>query len=308
VGGVAPPALVPRSGGRASGPVRRASAHGAPGDFARRLERAGAIEPSEPIRAPLALLVDVLEHQLERASSTEVVGAVGRVAEAVATNRLLDRFPLLHLEAAIEALCGEIERAADRLGASPATPAPLEEAGRALGAGARREAVQTWLDDPSLLDPRTSFWIAVAAAPILEGAAANLEPPSKAEWSSSACPACGGPPQVSVIEERSGEFMVGAPRQLVCSRCALWWSFARATCPWCGEDNSKKLSGFASEQAPYARIDVCDTCRAYMKTFDLREPGGKDVVPLVDDVATLTLDVWAHEQGLGRPSLSLAGV
>jgi FdhE protein len=56
------------------------------------------------------------------------------------------------------------------------------------------------------------------------------------------------------------------------------------------------------------RIDACDTCRAYVKTFDLRESGGKDVVPLVDDVATLTLDVWAHEQGLRRSGVSLAGV
>jgi FdhE protein len=56
------------------------------------------------------------------------------------------------------------------------------------------------------------------------------------------------------------------------------------------------------------RIDACDTCRAYVKTFDLRERGGKDVVPLVDDVATLTLDVWAHEQGLQRSGVSLAGV
>ena len=44
------------------------------------------------------------------------------------------------------------------------------------------------------------------------------------------------------------------------------------------------------------------------RIIDLRERGGKDIVPLVDDVATLTLDVWAHEQGLQRSGVSLAGV
>jgi formate dehydrogenase maturation protein FdhE len=53
---------------------------------------------------------------------------------------------------------------------------------------------------------------------------------------------------------------------------------------------------------------VCDTCRGYVKTFDLRKKGAGAVIPLVDDVATLTLDVWAHEKGLTRPAVSLAGV
>jgi formate dehydrogenase maturation protein FdhE len=53
---------------------------------------------------------------------------------------------------------------------------------------------------------------------------------------------------------------------------------------------------------------VCDTCASYMKTFDLREKGARDMVPLVDDVGTLSLDIWAHENGLQRPGLSLAGV
>lgn len=56
------------------------------------------------------------------------------------------------------------------------------------------------------------------------------------------------------------------------------------------------------------RIEACDTCRSYIKTFDLRQPGARDIVPLVDDVASATLDLWALDQGLQRPVRSLAGV
>jgi FdhE protein len=56
------------------------------------------------------------------------------------------------------------------------------------------------------------------------------------------------------------------------------------------------------------RIDGCDTCGGYVKTFDLREDASREVVPLVDDVASLALDVWATSRGLSRPVRSLAGV
>jgi FdhE protein len=171
-----------------------------------------------------------------------------------------------------------------------------------------RELAEGWLDDTTLLDGRIAAWIGVAAGPVLELAAAAVKPLSKEEWSGPACPACGSLPQVSVIREESGEFMAGSPRFLVCGRCAMWWSFARATCPSCGEDDSRRVGAFSPEGERWIRIDACDTCRGYVKTFDLREPGGKDIVPLVDDVASLTLDVWAHEQGLHRAGVSLAGV
>ena len=226
------------------------------------------------------------------------------------SNRLVEHFPLLNLGASVETVVEEIPIAVDAL-RPPSAPGPLWEAGKDLVARnglERRDLVEGWLDDPTLLDSRIAAWIAVAAGPVLELATAALKPISKEEWSGPACPACGGLPQVSVIREQSGEFMAGSPRHLVCGRCALWWCFARATCPWCGEDDSRRVGSFSPEGERLVRIDACDTCHSYVKTFDLREQGGRDVVPLVDDVATLTLDVWAHEKGLRRSGVSLAGV
>jgi formate dehydrogenase maturation protein FdhE len=274
------------------------------------LARAEAVERSAASAAPLAFLSAVLRHQRERAATVSVQTGAARVGAASAINQLVDSFPLLDLAASVDTVVEEIPTAVGAL-RKPVAPGPLEDAGAALiarGGVEQRQLVESWLDDPSLLDPRIAAWIAVAAGPVLELAAAAVKPPSKEEWSGGACPSCGGLPQVSVIQEESGEFMAGSPRYLVCGRCALWWGFARATCPSCGEDDSRRVGAFSVEGQRWIRIDACDSCRAYVKCFDLRDPGGKAVVPLVDDVATLTLDVWAHEKGLQRPSVSLAGV
>ncbi|MGH9036786.1 MAG: formate dehydrogenase accessory protein FdhE, partial [Acidimicrobiia bacterium] len=189
-------------------------------------------------------------------------------------------------------------------------PDPLAAAGPPLAAASELErmaVVDAWLEDPLTVDPLTGFWVGVAAGPVLERARASIEAPSREQWTGRACPACGGLPQVSVIAPESGEFMGGSPRSLVCSRCAGWWTFPRAVCAWCGEEDPRKVAPFVPE-AGAARIDACETCATYVKTFDLRQPGGAVVVPLVDDVATLTLDLWAREQGLHRPVVSLAGI
>jgi formate dehydrogenase maturation protein FdhE len=252
----------------------------------------------------------VLGHQRDRAASVSLQTASAEVGKAAIANRLMDRFPVLDLAAAVDTAVEEIPVAVVALG-EPWAPPPLLEAGKDLASRSRaerRELAESWLDDQTLLDARVAAWMGVAAGPVLELAAAAVKPFSKEEWSGPACPACGGLPQVSVIREESGEFMAGSPRYLVCGRCALWWSFGRAICPSCSEEDSRRVGAFSPEGERWVRIDACDTCRAYVKTFDLRQPGGKDVIPLVDDVATLTLDVWAHENGLVRPAASFAGV
>jgi FdhE protein len=115
---------------------------------------------------------------------------------------------------------------------------------------------------------------------------------------------------VRVIVEESGEFMQGSPSYLICGLCATWWSFARALCPGCGEHDPARLKIFQNDRWAYARLDVCESCRSYIKTFDLRVGDARDVVPLVDDLGTLALDFWALEEGFfrgERPQLTISG-
>ena len=141
------------------------------------------------------------------------------------------------------------------------------------------------------------FFLSVAEAPIAEGAAAQSTVPSTERWQESTCPICGALPKLSVIAEESGEFMKGAARYLICSRCATAWGFARATCPNCREHHPQRLAIFNNQRWPWARIDSCEACKSYIKTFDLRQSGSAKVVPLTDDVATLSLDLWALDHG-----------
>lgn len=286
---------------------------GVPGRFGDRFARAAAIPRDEANAAPLSLLQAVLSHQGRRAQDPTAAAQASSLGATAAARREAGLWPLLDLEPARDLIAAELGDAIAALSGLFPAPVPegLAEAGRLLtrwSDAERSEAVASWLDDPTLVDPRAGFWIGVGAGPILEGAAALVPAVGRQEWSGAACPVCGGPPQVSVIAEESGEFMAGSPRSLICSRCATWWPFARAVCPFCGEDDSRRIEGFSAQESAWARVDCCDSCRAYVKTFDLRVPGAREVVPLVDDVATLVLDLWANEHGYGRTTISLAGV
>jgi hypothetical protein len=272
--------------------VRRGP-RGGPGDLQVRLARAEQLLADADVGAaegPLAVLVSVLRHQLGRLG--EVEPAPVRAGDGVP--------PLLDLDRAAPIIVGELELAIPAL--EQAVPTPLAEAGRQASSA----VVETWLDDVALVDPRLGFWIQLAAAPVLELGAREVSLPK--DWTGAACPCCGGGPQASAIAEESGEFMAGSPRSLVCGRCATWWSYPRVTCATCGEEDPRLVEGYLTQDRRWVRVDTCATCRSYIKTFDLRQPGAVHVIPLVDDIATLTLDVWAQHHGYSRPTTSLAGV
>ena len=47
------------------------------------------------------------------------------------------------------------------------------------------------------------------------------------------------------------------------------------------------------------RIDVCDKCKRYIKTIDAKELG-MEVIPRIEDVGTMYLDILAEKQGYKR--------
>ncbi|HLK46578.1 MAG TPA: formate dehydrogenase accessory protein FdhE [Bryobacteraceae bacterium] len=114
-----------------------------------------------------------------------------------------------------------------------------------------------------------------------------------------ACPFCGERPVVAVLRGE-GE---GGKRSLVCSLCATEWEFRRLLCPNCGEEKERSLPVYVASEFPHVRVEACDTCRTYIKSVDLTRNGL--AVPVVDELATVALNLWAadHDYVKFQPNL-----
>lgn len=120
------------------------------------------------------------------------------------------------------------------------------------------------------------------------------------------CPHCGGVPQLAVLEAGAATSADGSGRQLLCATCLAQWPFRRVACPYCGEEDERKLGYFQSPAFAHIRLDPCEGCRRYLKTIDLGRLGL--AVPLVDEVAGAPLDLWAQEHGYQKIELNLVGL
>jgi FdhE protein len=131
--------------------------------------------------------------------------------------------------------------------------------------------------------------------PSLEAYAESLKGYADQEsWYRGYCPVCGSQPERGELRKDFGE------RFLECSSCSFKWRFKRVVCPFCGNEDNKKLRYFNTESDGKAyRVDVCDECKKYIKTIDLRETQ-EDVVLPVDDIGTLHLDIIAEKEGYTR--------
>jgi FdhE protein len=125
---------------------------------------------------------------------------------------------------------------------------------------------------------------------------------STTEASPLLCPFCGSKPQVAVLRPEGD----GAKRFLLCSLCATEWLFRRVLCPNCAEENKDKLPIFLAQEFDYVRIDACDTCHTYIKSIDLTKNG--NAVPMVDELATVSLNLWAQENNYQKLQPNLFGV
>ena len=103
------------------------------------------------------------------------------------------------------------------------------------------------------------------------------------------CPCCSRRPVVGVLRPEGD----GGKRSLICSMCSTEWPFGRIVCPACGEETVEKLAVYTANQFDHVRVEACDTCHYYIKTVDLTKNGL--AVPVVDELATIPLNLWARE-------------
>jgi FdhE protein len=108
------------------------------------------------------------------------------------------------------------------------------------------------------------------------------------------CPVCGGVPLMAKLQKDDGR------RILECYLCGTQWVFKRLRCPFCGNEEHKTLS-YLFLEGDSCRIDKCDNCKRYIKTFDERKNTlDQPLSLLVQDVATLDLDILATKEGYHR--------
>jgi hypothetical protein len=122
-----------------------------------------------------------------------------------------------------------------------------------------------------------------------------------ADGTPSTCPLCGGKPIVGVLRSEGD----GAKKSLICMLCAHEWMFRRIYCTACGEEREPQMAFYSAPEIAHVRVDVCDTCHTYLKSIDLTKTGL--AVPVVDELATIPLDLWAREHGYEKLQINLLG-
>jgi FdhE protein len=142
--------------------------------------------------------------------------------------------------------------------------------------------------DLNTLDDVRLFVIEAVLQPFAEAFASTSD---TASAMSQCCPVCNGRPVVSTLRERGH----GGRRGLVCGLCLTEFAWLRMQCPACDESRFDALPVYRAETLAGVRVDACETCKTYIKTIDLTENGS--AVPVVDDLATISLDLWAQQQG-----------
>lgn len=151
------------------------------------------------------------------------------------------------------------------------------------------------------LEPAEALISWALLQPYAECLADSTELPAIHETPST-CPLCSGKPQVGVLRQEGD----GAKRSLICSLCAHEWDYRRLICPDCGEEDVHKLAIYFAEGVSHVRVEACDACRHYIKTVDLTKDG--HAVPVVDELATIPLNLWATEHGYTKSETNLLGI
>jgi FdhE protein len=112
------------------------------------------------------------------------------------------------------------------------------------------------------------------------------------------CPICGTEPMIARLEKETGR------RWLFCPLCHTEWLFKRLVCPFCENDDNESLRYFFVENDQAHRIDVCDKCKRYIKTVDLRKTDNAMNL-FVENLSTLALDIVADREGFQGGDVSL---
>lgn len=113
-------------------------------------------------------------------------------------------------------------------------------------------------------------------------------------WMEGYCPVCGAWP--AFVEVRGIE----RSRYFRCGRCGGEWQAHLLFCPYCGNTDHNEQVSLVPESSPKSAVDACKRCLGYVKTFTTLQ-GSPPAKVILDDLASVELDVAAAEQGYKHP-------
>jgi FdhE protein len=150
---------------------------------------------------------------------------------------------------------------------------------------------------PGLL--RYLAWTALAAAlaPAIRAVEAIAPKEEGRRWEHATCPTCGALPVTAALVAQED----GRARRFSCGLCRTRWTWKRIGCPYCQNEDPKRLDLFEIDGEPGLRLDACQGCTGYVKTVTAE--GAPDL--LVADWSTVHLDALARSKGYRRLGASL---
>lgn len=137
--------------------------------------------------------------------------------------------------------------------------------------------------------------IALLPVPFLHACNRRWASSISASWVEGYCPVCGSLPAFAEVRgiERNRYFR--------CGRCGGEWHARALYCPYCAMSDHEELVALVPEKAgSNATIDACQRCLGYVKTFT-RLQGCAPGAVMLEDLASIDLDVAAIEHGFARP-------
>jgi hypothetical protein len=122
---------------------------------------------------------------------------------------------------------------------------------------------------------------------LLRAASARVGAPSAwRSWTRTACPCCGGAPDIALIER-------GAQRTLVCARCDVQWRTRKAGCLGCEEEIAPAIARISNPELGYDLV-MCNGCGRFLKERPRR--GLESLI--VERALTLEMEMAAEQRGL----------
>ena len=258
--------------------------------FASRARRFRELAPGNPMGEFLDALADVAGAQAD---------AVGRISLASPSSDLPGAAPLratAHHRAAAwrEALATVVEALRSR-----PWPAPAALALRRLS-GAGPEELEALADGviagmPAATDLAAAPFVGAALQVYFTVLASSL-PAARLERSAGGCPVCDSAPVAGVV---GGDDKL---RYLCCSLCGSEWNLTRIQCWNCRNTGGIRYLGVEGDRGGI-KAEACASCGTYLKIFYRERMPVVD--PFADDVASLTLDLLAAQEGWARSGVNL---